>query len=330
MTEILDTDEIPDARARRGVVIDNDEIQRRQRRLAAATIVVPFLGTVAAAVLAFVVPVTWLDLGLLVAMYVATTLGITVGFHRHFAHRAFKAGPAMRAFLGIFGSMAAQGTLVYWVATHRRHHQFSEDELDPHSPYNFKGTPLGRLRGLWHSHLGWMMDSQMTNTAKFAKDLQRDPEIAWINRHYFTWVLLGLALPALLGGLLSWSWIGALTGLLWGGFVRMFLAHHAMWTSGSTAHIFGTRPFHCRDKSTNNGLLSPFNLGEAWHNNHHAFPSSAMFGLEWYQLDPGGWFIRAAERLGLVWDVRQPTREMIAEKKARKAEAGGSGGIEVW
>ena len=247
MTDIMDDDTVPDARARRGVVIDNDEIQRRQKQLAAATILVPFIGTLGAIALAFWVPITWLDITLLVVMYLLTTLAITVGFHRHFAHRSFKAVRGMRVFLGVFGSMAAQGTIVYWVATHRRHHQFSEDELDPHSPYQFKGKPLSKLRGLWHSHLGWMMDSQMTNTAKFAKDLQRDPEIAWVNQQYFTWVVLGIVLRGEIGGLLTLSLMGALTGMLWGGFVRMFLAHHAMWTSGSTAHIFGTRPFYCRD-----------------------------------------------------------------------------------
>lgn len=330
MNSIDDIRYLPDDRAKRGIVIDNADIQRQQKRIAAATILLPFLGTVAAVVLACYVPITWTDLGLFLTFYVLTTLAITVGFHRHFAHRSFKTVTWMRYALGIFGCMAAQGTVIYWVATHRRHHQFSEEELDPHSPYNFKGEKIGKLRGFWHSHLGWMMDSQMTNTVKFAKDLQKDPAMAWVNKHYFLWVILGIVLPGVLGGLITMSWIGALTGMLWGGFVRMFVSHHAMWTSGSTAHILGSRPFPCKDKSTNNGFLAPINLGEAWHNNHHAFPSSAHFGLHWWQLDIGGLFISLCEKLGLIWDVRQPTRQMIEDKKAAKQAQGGRGGVELW
>lgn len=304
------------------ITVDSPEFQRLQRRVAAATIVLPFLGTLAAVALAFVIPVTWLDLTLLAVMYLVTTLGITAGFHRQFAHRSFKAKPGLRVALGIAGSMAAQGNLIYWVATHRRHHQYSEGEGDPHSPYLHEGQPLGWLRGLWHSHLGWMLDSQMTNTVKFTKDLIRDPAIRRVNDLYFLWVALGLALPALVGGLVTLSWTGALTGFLWGGMVRMFLAHHAMWTSGSTAHLVGSRPFATRDMSTNNALLALPNLGEAWHNNHHAFPSSAIFGLHWWQVDLGGLFIRACAAVGLASDIRRPSPEMIAAKKAGTAPPG--------
>ncbi len=317
----------PSRPPRHAITIDNPTIQRVQKRIATITIVVPALATAAALLLAIWIPPSRADLITLAVLYVATTLGVTAGFHRLFAHHAYKAAPPLKAALAIFGCMAAQGTLVYWVATHRRHHQFSEGEGDPHSPYTFEGKRLGKLRGLWHSHLGWMLDSRMTNTVKFAKDLIRDPLIARINALYLVWVALGLVIPALIGGLATMSWTGALTGLLWGGFVRMFLAHHAMWTSGSTAHIFGTRPFATRDKSTNNALLALPNLGEAWHNNHHAFPSSALFGLNWWQVDIGGLFIRGAARIGLVSDIRRPTARMIAEKKA-DPDAGS--GINVW
>lgn len=304
------------------VTVDSPEFQRLQKRVAVATIVLPFIGTLIAIGLLFWVPSSSVDIGLLLVMYVATTLGVTAGFHRQFAHRSFKAAPALRVALGILGSMAAQGNLIYWVATHRRHHQYSEGEGDPHSPYIHDGKALGRLRGLWHSHLGWMIDSQMTNTVKFTKDLMRDPAIRRVNDLYILWVALGLAIPAVLGGLLTLSWMGALTGFLWGGVVRMFLAHHAMWTSGSTAHLFGTRPFSTRDMSTNNELLALPNLGEAWHNNHHAFPSSALFGLHWWQVDIGGLFIRLCETLGWAWDVRKPTKAMIENKKAGTLPAG--------
>jgi hypothetical protein len=148
-------------------VVTNDRLQRIQQRFAALTMIVPFLGTIAAIVLWTVRPLGAADIGLLVVMYFLTSLGVTVGFHRHFSHRSFQARPALRAALGILGSMSAQGTLVYWAATHRRHHQFSEQAFDPHSPYvDEEGRPIGRLRGFWHSHLGWMLESRMTNTVQ--------------------------------------------------------------------------------------------------------------------------------------------------------------------
>jgi stearoyl-CoA desaturase (delta-9 desaturase) len=312
-----------------GITIDNPEMQALQRRIALLTIVLPALGTGAAIASLWWRPITGVDVTLLVGMYVATCLGVTVGFHRLFSHRSFRAVPGLRVALGILGSMAAQGNLVYWVATHRRHHQYSEGEGDPHSPYQIDGRPLGRLRGLWHSHIGWMLDSDMTNPVRFAKDLIRDPQIARVNALYFTWVGLGLALPAAIGGLVTWSWSGALGGFLWGGVVRMFLVHHAMWTSGSTAHILGARPFATRDMSTNNPILAVPNLGEAWHNNHHAFPSSALFGLYWWQVDIGGLFIRACAALGWASDIRFPTREMVEAKRGAGAPLGPAEG-DTW
>ena len=316
------------AREKKRIVIDSPELQRAQWRIAAATIFVPFLGTVAAIVSAFWIPPSAVDIAMLVLLYCVTLIGATVGLHRYFSHRSFKATKPLVIFLGIAGSMAAQGRVIYWVATHRRHHQFSEEELDPHSPYQIDGKPISKLRGIWHSHVGWMMDSQMTNTAKYAKDLQRDPLTAWINRTYPYWVVLGFVIPGVVGGLAVMSWTGVLTGVLWGGFVRMFLAHHMMWTSGSTAHIIGTRPFESRDKSTNNSILAALNMGEGWHNNHHAFPSSAMFGLRWWQIDGGAWFIRAAEKLGLASDIRRPTDEMIEARRRSGDDA--PAGVQVW
>jgi stearoyl-CoA desaturase (delta-9 desaturase) len=299
----------------RHVVVDNEVLQATQRRLALAIIVVPLAGTVAAIALAFYRGVTAVDLALFAVLYVLTTLGITVGFHRHFAHRAFQARPALSVALGILGSMAAQGTLVYWVATHRRHHQFAEQGLDPHSPYVHEGKPIGRWRGFWHSHVGWMLESRMTNTARFARDIIRDPRLSRVNDLYAVWVTLGLALPAAVGGALSGSWPGALSGFLWGGMVRLFLAHHMMWTSGSTAHMFGTRPFATADQSKNNGLLAIPTLGEGWHNNHHAFPSSSRFALRWWQIDMGGWAIRAFEELGWAWGSHGPSEDLIERRR---------------
>jgi stearoyl-CoA desaturase (delta-9 desaturase) len=306
----------------RHVVVDNDLLQAVQRRYALATIVLPFLGTVAAVASTAYRPIGAVDAGLLAVFYVLTSIGITVGFHRHFAHRTFQARPALRAALGVLGSMAAQGHVVYWVATHRRHHQFAEQDLDPHSPTRHEQTPLGRWRGFWHAHVGWMLHSRMTNTAKFASDLIRDPLVARVSEMYAVWVALGLVLPAAIGGVLTASWSGAIGGFLWGGVVRMFLVHHMMWTSGSTAHMFGTRPFATEDDSANNFLLALPNLGEGWHNNHHAFPYAAHFSLRWWQIDMGGWAIAAFEKLGLAWDIRGPSPDAV-ESRRKRAPAGG-------
>ena len=303
------------AAAARHVIVDNAPLQAAQRRLALVTIVVPFLGTLAALAFTLVRPLGAVDLALLAVLYVLTSIGITVGFHRHFAHRAFQARPALTAALAILGSMAAQGTMIYWVATHRRHHQFAELGLDPHSPYIHDGKPLGGWRGFWHSHVGWMLHSRMTNTAKFARDLIRDPLLARINELYPVWVLLGLLLPAAVGGVLTASWGGALSGFLWGGLVRLFLVHHMMWTSGSTAHMFGTRPYATEDMSKNNILLALPTLGEGWHNNHHAFPAAAQFGQRWWQVDPGGWTISAFETLGWAWGTHAPAPDAIARRR---------------
>jgi stearoyl-CoA desaturase (delta-9 desaturase) len=285
--------------------------------MALVTIVVPFLGTAIALASIPYLGVHRIDVALLVALYSASMVGLTVGYHRHFAHRSFKAAPALRIALGVAGSMAALGSIVYFVATHRRHHQYSERDEDPHSPYVHEGRRLGWLRGFWHSHVGWMLDSRMTNTGLFARDLLQDRAIARVSGLYLLWILLGLALPAVVAGLVTWSLTGAVRGLLWGGFARMFLAHHFMWTSGSTAHMIGSRPFDTADESRNNPVLAVPNFGEAWHNNHHAFPFSALFGLTWWQVDPGGWAIRAFEGLGWAWDVKTPTPAMIEARKRR-------------
>lgn len=301
------------------ISVDHARLKRSMQIYAAATILIPLAGTILAVVLLPITGLSFTDITLCIVMFILTSLGITVGFHRHFAHRSFKAVSVVRAALGIFGCMAAQGTLTYWVAVHRRHHQFSEDSEDPHSPYVFGEKKLGFWKGLYHSHVGWMLDSDLTNTATFTKDLIRDPLVTKISKFYLIWVVLGLAIPAAIGGVISGNWMGALTGLLWGGFVRMFVVHHLMWTSGSTAHIFGTKPFETNDEARNNFILALPNLGEAWHNNHHAFPWSAMFGLRWWELDPGAWSIRTMESVGLVWDVKRPSRQHMDKKYKSRA-----------
>jgi stearoyl-CoA desaturase (delta-9 desaturase) len=297
-----------------GITIRSKVLQAQQQLLAFIVITAPLVGTLCAVWLAFHTGIGPVEIGLFLVFHFITTIGATVGFHRHFAHKSFDAKPIVRRLLGIFGSMSAQGPLVYWVATHRRHHAFSDEPCDPHSP-NLHGESFReRLQGQWHAHIKWLFISERTNTGRFASDILRDPLTKEINRQYFTWVLVGLALPALIGGLLTCTWMGVLTGFLWGGLVRMFAVHHAFWAIGGIAHSVGWRAFDTKEDSTNNLWLAIPNYGEGWHNNHHAFPQSAHFGLKWWQIDIGAWVICCLAAVGLVYNVKRPTPEMIAAK----------------
>jgi stearoyl-CoA desaturase (delta-9 desaturase) len=271
------------------------------------TVIAPLAGLVAAILLAWRRGVGPIEVGLLLVMHAVAVVGIEVGFHRHFSHRAFKARPLVRALLGISGSMAAQGPVLFWVATHRRHHANSDTTEDPHTPHGAGHGPIGLLSGLWHAHVGWLFDDDPTDLGLYAPDLLHDPGMIRLNRGYPAWVLLGLIIPAVAGGALTRSWMGALSGLVWGGLVRTFLGHHVTWSVNSLCHVFGSRPFLTDDHSTNNAWLLPTSWGGSWHNNHHAFPTAASNSFEWWQLDPCGWVIGALQRIGLVWDVRRPT-----------------------
>jgi len=260
-----------------------------------------------------------LEIGLLLLMYTLAAVGVSVGFHRHFSHNSFKTLPAIRNALAILGSMAAVGPVISWVATHRCHHQHSDLPNDPHSPNSGGTGAYNRARGIWHAHLGWLLDATLPNSFIFAKDLLADPAISRINRLYLYWVLAGLAIPALLGGLLTSTWAGVFQGFLWGGLVRMFLGFHAACSVNSITHSFGNSPFCTGEHSKNLGWLALPTFGESWHNNHHAFSNSAKFGLEWWQVDLGYLVVHALEKLGLAWNVKMPTRERI---DARRRNAG--------
>ncbi|MEM9009493.1 MAG: acyl-CoA desaturase [Cyanobacteria bacterium P01_F01_bin.86] len=280
-----------------------------------AILLIPFLGLVVAITQLWFFGIGTMEVGLLVGMYALIYVGITVGFHRQFSHCSFRTNTAVRVILAILGSMAAQGSVIYWVANHRRHHQYSDLPGDPHSPHLHGDGLSGHFQGLWHAQIGWMFAHEFTNPLLFAKNLLRDPIISRINRMYLWWIFLGLAIPAVLGGLLTWNWSGVLSGFLWGGLVRIFLAGQFTFFINSITHLYGTRPFNTREQSTNNIWLAIPTCGEAWHNNHHAFPNSAKFGLQWWQIDLGYWVIRALEVLGLAWDVNAPTARMIEAKK---------------
>jgi stearoyl-CoA desaturase (delta-9 desaturase) len=305
------------------VPIEN-EISERVVRL--MVFGVPPAAVVAAGWLAWGGMLRWQDLLVLAITYTLTGLGVTVGYHRLFTHRSFKTTRAVRALLAVLGSMAVEGPLVEWVATHRKHHRFSDQTGDPHSPHVDHGPGWrGALHGLGHAHVGWIFRGKdMANPERYAKDLLADRDLRLISRTFPLWVAVGLALPFGLGVALTGSLAGGLTGLLWGGAVRVFLLHHATFSINSLCHYFGRRPFATSDQSHNLAWLAPIALGEAWHNNHHAFPTSARHGLGRRQFDPSAWLISGMERCRLAWDVIRisPERQQ-AKREAPHHDTGG-------
>jgi stearoyl-CoA desaturase (delta-9 desaturase) len=263
----------------------------------------------------------WPDLVVLAVTYLLTGLGVTVGYHRLFTHRSFKTSPPMRALLAALGSAAIEGPVIEWVSNHRKHHRFSDQPGDPHSPHVDRASGWrGALGGLLHAHVGWIFSgADMASEERYAKDLLADPVVRFIDRTFVLWVLAGLAFPFGFGVALTGSIAGGLTGLLWGGAVRIFFLHHATFSINSLCHFFGRRRFTTGDESRNLSWLSLPTLGEAWHNNHHAFPTSARHGLRWWQLDPSAWLIFGLERSGLVWDVVRvaPERELARSAAQR-------------
>ncbi|HEU5141673.1 MAG TPA: acyl-CoA desaturase [Solirubrobacterales bacterium] len=294
------------------------ENETRDRIITGLVTLVPFLALGFAAWQVWGSALHWSDVFLFVGMYLLTGLGITVGFHRHLTHRSFKTYPWLRGLLGILGSAAIEGPVISWVADHRKHHTFSDEHGDPHSPHVDHGGGLrGALKGLYHAHMGWLfIHTQRGNKERFAPDLLEDPVISWVDRTFIYWAILGLLFPAFLGWIITGTLLGAATGLLWGGLVRVFVLHHFTYSINSLCHTFGRRDYETTDESRNLALIALPTLGEAWHNNHHAFPTSAVHGLGRWQVDVSALVIRALEKAGLVWDVVRPTRERMAAKAA--------------
>jgi stearoyl-CoA desaturase (delta-9 desaturase) len=280
-----------------------------------AFLLIPFLALLAALPIAWGWGVNWVDLGLAAAFYVVATLGVTVGYHRYFTHGAFKTSRPLRVVLAIAGSMAVQGSVIFWVASHRRHHAFADREGDPHSPWLFGTSPRALAKGFWHAHMGWMFKREVTNYERFAPDLLADTDLRVVNRFFWLWITLSLALPALLGGLLSWSWWGAVTGFFWAGLVRIAFLHHVTWSVNSICHMVGSRPFASRDKAANFWPLAILSMGESWHNSHHADPTCARHGVLRGQVDVSARLIWMFEKLGWARNVRWPKAERLAAKR---------------
>lgn len=287
-----------------------------ERHIAFWVVLVPFLALLVGVVLLLRSAVGRVELSLLLGMYWVSHLGAGLGFHRYFSHRSFQTTRTIRATLAIMGSMAAQGPVMQWAATHRRHHNFSDREGDPHSPHLHAPGFKNILRGIWHSHVGWMFDRDVCDWVQYVPDLVKDRMLMKLNRLYFIWVLLGLAIPAALGCALIGGWRGAFDGFLWGGLIRVALGHHSTWSVNWICHLFGQRPYRSNDHSRNNAVMAIVVFGDGWHNNHHAFPSSAFHGLQWWEVDLHAYVIRALGFLHLAWDIRRPSEVALEQKAA--------------
>ena len=272
---------------------------RLYKAIVLVTVIVPLLATVYAIWLLWNRAVNWSDITLLLIMYSLTAFGVTVGFHRMLTHRSFKPHPVIKFILLVLGSMALEGPALEWAATHIKHHANSDREGDPHSP----------VEGFFHAHIGWIFNVEKADPNVYCRNLVRDPMIVFIDRTFFPWAALSLVIPFAIGG---WH------GLLWGGLVRIFLAHHVTWSVNSVCHTFGRRDFETTDQSRNEWIVGLLAFGEGWHNNHHAFPRSAFHGLRWWQFDLSGYLIWTLERFGLVKDVYRVTPEMLQRRHNKK------------
>jgi stearoyl-CoA desaturase (delta-9 desaturase) len=279
--------------------------ETRDRIITGIVTVVPFLALGIVGWQVWAELLHWSDIAVFAILYVVTGLGVTVGFHRLFTHRSFMTSRALRGVFAALGSAAIEGPVISWVADHRKHHAFADQPGDPHSPHVDHGVGWrGALRGLLHAHMGWLfIHTQRGARARYAPDLVADPVVSWVDRTFVFWALGGLGAAFGLGWLIGGTLTAALTGLLWGGAVRMLVLHHVTYSINSLCHFFGRRRFDTGDESRNLAWLSFLSLGEAWHNNHHAFPTSAAHGLRWWELDLSSLVIRGLERVGLAWDV---------------------------
>ncbi len=277
-------------------VLDAEGLEQLRKVLIVAVVVMPFLATAFAIVQVWERAVDWRDLALLVGLYVPISLGVTAGFHRMLTHRSFRAHPVVRGILLVLGSMAVEGAAIGWTANHLQHHALADRPGDPHSPAD----------GLVHAHLGWLFNHDQADPEVYCRGLLKDRVVVFVDRTFPVWVILSLIIPFAIGG-----W----TGLLWGGLVRMFFVHHVTWSVNSVCHTFGRRAFATSDRSSNQWAVGLLGMGEGWHNNHHAFPRSAVHGLDRWQLDVSAWLITALERVRLASDVQRIAPEALARKR---------------
>ncbi|CAB4887754.1 MAG: acyl-CoA desaturase [Actinobacteria bacterium] len=284
------------------------------RIIIALFVIIPLVAVAVAIPVAWGGFLGWSDVALVIGFWALTALGITIGFHRFFTHGSFKAPRAIKILLAVAGSMALEGPITQWVADHRKHHKFSDDIGDPHSPWRFGTSKRAIAKGLYFAHMGWFFDEPQSSVATYAPDIAADKDLDRIARMFPLLVIASMALPAIIGGLVTWSWMGALTGFFWGTLFRIAFVHHVTWSINSICHVFGTRPFTSRDLSSNVAWLAIPSFGESWHNLHHVDPTSARHGVLRGQIDISASLIRGLERLGLATDVRWPKPLRLAGK----------------
>ena len=275
-----------------------------------AGVILPFLGLPIAVWLLWGHGASGTDLAIMGVLYTLTCLGIGVGYHRLLTHRAFQTYRGLRYMWAVLGSLALEGSVLPWVAHHRKHHVFSDAEGDPHSPHGHGKGLRGTLRGLAHAHLGWVLfGSRQQDRDRYLGDLRNDRGMRLISDLFPVFAVLTFLIPAGLGLLLTGTWAGAFTAFVWGGLVRVFLLHHVTFSINSICHFAGRRRFHTGDQSRNVFWLALPSLGESWHHNHHAFPTSARHGLRRREVDISGMTIAVMARVGLAWNVVEITAE---------------------
>ncbi|MGO1975504.1 MAG: acyl-CoA desaturase [Propionibacteriaceae bacterium] len=280
-----------------------------------AFIIVPFLALLAAVPVAWGGWLGWRDVVITFVFFMVSGMGITVGFHRHFTHKAFKAKRGLKIALAIAGSLAIEGPVIRWVADHRKHHKFSDREGDPHSPWRYGTTVPALAKGLLYAHMMWMFNPEQTPRRQYAPDLMKDPDLVRIHKLFPVFLVFSVLAPAAIGGLWTMSWQAAATAFFWGSLIRIGLLHHVTWSINSICHTIGDRPFKSRDKSANVWWLAVISHGESWHNLHHADPTCARHGVLPGQLDTSARMIWVFEKFGWARDVRWPVPERVEARR---------------
>ena len=301
--------------------LGGDVQSRKEQIVLGVFIAVPFLAVMVAIPVAWGGWLGWTDLIIALVMYAVSGHGVTVGFHRLFTHKSFKPNRLVKVVLAIAGSLAIEGPVIRWVADHRKHHKFSDRDGDPHSPWRYGNNIKALTKGLLYAHTMWLFNPEQTPQRKYAPDLMKDPDLVRVSRQFPIWVAVSLLIPPIAGGLITMSWMGALTAFFWGSLVRVSLLHHVTWSINSICHTIGERPFVSRDKSSNVWWLAVPSMGESWHNLHHADPTCARHGVLRGQVDRSARIYWVLEKIGWVYDVRWPVRHRIDSKLVKNQVA---------
>ncbi len=278
------------------------------------TVLVPYIGLIAMVALTITFAQDWLSIAFFIVSYLAIGFGVTIGYHRLLTHRSFETYRPIEFVILVLGCMAMQGPPIRWAATHRRHHQKSDHDGDPHSPHLHGNDVKGIIRGLWHAHTGWLLTPDPIKSFRSVKDLLENRMIRFIDRYYWLWLVISVLVPFALGYFVHGTIIAGLLCVFWGVIVRITMLHHVTWSVNSICHVFGYRNFKSTDHSRNNPVIAILSLGEGWHNNHHAFPTSARHGMRWFEIDLSYIIIRTLEICRLVWDVRRPNSMAMEQK----------------